>query len=65
LDEFRDMIKALHRAGSEVILDAVYNYTADGNGRGPTLSFKGVDNLTYYIMEVNRSSPYARSESTR
>ncbi len=51
LDEFRDMVKALHRAGIEVILDVVFNHTAEGNERGPTLSFKGIDNSTYYMLE--------------
>ena len=46
--EFKGMVKALHRAGIEVILDVVYNHTAEGNHLGPTLSFKGVDNLSYY-----------------
>ncbi|HTP27702.1 MAG TPA: alpha-amylase family glycosyl hydrolase, partial [Anaeromyxobacteraceae bacterium] len=44
LDEFRDMVKALHRAGLEVILDVVYNHTAEGDERGPTLSYRGLDN---------------------
>ena len=44
LDEFRDMVKALHRAGIEVILDVVFNHTAEGNHDGPTLSFRGLDN---------------------
>ena len=46
--EFKGMVKALHRAGIEVILDVVYNHTAEGDHRGPTLSFKGIDNLSYY-----------------
>jgi glycogen operon protein len=53
LDEFRDMVKALHRAGIEVILDVVFNHTAEGSQEGPTLSFKGLDNQTYYILEPN------------
>jgi len=55
LDEFRDMVKALHRAGIEIILDVVFNHTAEGNHTGPTLSFKGIDNATYYILEQDRS----------
>jgi isoamylase len=51
VDEFRDMVKALHRAGIEVILDVVFNHTAEGDHRGPTLSFRGIDNPTYYILE--------------
>jgi glycogen operon protein len=45
------MVKALHRAGIEVILDVVFNHTAEGNERGPTLCFRGIDNPTYYILE--------------
>ena len=55
VDEFRDMVKALHRAGIEVILDVVFNHTAEGDHRGPTLSFRGLDNSTYYILEPDRS----------
>ena len=51
VDEFRDMVKALHRAGIEVILDVVYNHTAEGNEQGPTLCFRGLDNDAYYILE--------------
>jgi glycogen operon protein len=50
LDEFRDMVKALHRAGIEVILDVVYNHTAEGGADGPTLSLRGLANETYYIL---------------
>jgi glycogen operon protein len=52
VDEFRDMVKALHRAGIEVILDVVFNHTAEGDQRGPTLCFRGIDNPTYYILEA-------------
>jgi glycogen operon protein len=48
--EFKDMVKALHRAGIEVILDVVYNHTAEGNENGPTLSFRGLDNPAYYRL---------------
>jgi isoamylase len=48
--EFKGMVKALHRAGIEVILDVVYNHTAEGNHLGPMLSFKGVDNRSYYRL---------------
>jgi glycogen operon protein len=51
LDEFRDMVKALHDAGIEVILDVVFNHTSEGNERGPTLSFRGIDNTIYYLLE--------------
>jgi isoamylase len=58
VNEFRDMVKALHRAGIEVILDVVFNHTAEGDERGPTLSFRGIDNPTYYILEEG-SARYA------
>jgi glycogen operon protein len=51
VNEFRDMVKALHRAGIEVILDVVFNHTAEGGHDGPTLSFRGIDNPNYYILE--------------
>jgi glycogen operon protein len=56
VDEFRDMVKALHRAGIEVILDVVYNHTAEGNQDGPTLCYRGIDNAVYYILEPDRRS---------
>ena len=59
VDEFRDMVKALHRAGIEVILDVVYNHTAEGNQNGPTLSYRGLDNPEYYILEQEDLSRYA------
>jgi isoamylase len=55
VDEFRDMVKALHRAGIEVILDVVFNHTAEGSHEGPTLSFRGLGNSAYYILEPDRS----------
>ncbi|MET9198124.1 glycogen debranching protein GlgX [Streptomyces olivaceus] len=48
--EFKSMVKTLHEAGLEVILDVVYNHTAEGNERGPTLSFRGIDNASYYRL---------------
>ncbi|MDO6390418.1 glycogen debranching protein GlgX [Pontibacter sp. BT731] len=48
--EFKNMVKALHKAGIEVIMDVVYNHTGEGNHMGPTLSFRGVDNASYYRM---------------
>ena len=48
--EFKGMVKALHGAGIEVILDVVYNHTAEGNHLGPMLSFRGVDNASYYRL---------------
>lgn len=50
VNEFKHMVKALHQAGIEVILDVVYNHTAEGNHLGPTLSFKGIDNANYYRL---------------
>jgi glycogen operon protein len=63
VDEFRDMVKALHRAGLEVILDVVFNHTGEGDERGPTLSFRGLDNPTYYILEDDRAR-YANYSGT-
>jgi glycogen operon protein len=63
VDEFRDMVKALHRADLEVILDVVFNHTAEGDHRGPTLSFRGLDNTTYYILEGDRAR-YANYSGT-
>jgi glycogen operon protein len=51
LDEFRAMVKALHRADIELILDVVYNHTAEGNEKGPTFCFRGLENNFYYILE--------------
>ncbi len=50
MTEFRDMVKALHKAGIEVILDVVFNHTDEGNHQGPTFSFRGFDNLNYYYL---------------
>jgi isoamylase len=55
VDEFRDMVKALHRAGIEVVLDVVCNHTTEGDQRGPTVSFRGIDHPTYYILEEGGS----------
>ncbi|WP_299836440.1 glycogen debranching protein GlgX [uncultured Jannaschia sp.] len=58
LDEFRVMVRRLHDAGIEVILDVVYNHTAEGNQMGPTLSFRGIDNASYYILGDDRRYYY-------
>ena len=55
LDEFRDMVKALHKAGIEVILDVVFNHTAEGNESGSTFCYRGIDNSIYYILEDDKS----------
>ena len=55
LDEFRDLVKAFHRAGIEVILDVVFNHTAEGNHEGPTICFRGLENSVYYTLESDRS----------
>jgi glycogen operon protein len=52
--EFKEMVKALHKAGIEVILDVVYNHTAEGNHMGPTLSFRGIDNASYYRLTEDK-----------
>ena len=53
-NEFKTMVKHLHEAGLEVVLDVVYNHTAEGNHLGPTLSFKGIDNASYYRLAEDR-----------
>jgi isoamylase len=55
LDEFRDMVKALHRAGLEVILDVVFNHTTEGRADGPTLCYRGLANDFYYILDEEKS----------
>jgi isoamylase len=54
VNEFRDMVKALHKAGIEIILDVVFNHSAEGNHNGPTFSFRGFENRAYYILEANQ-----------
>ncbi|MBQ2822679.1 MAG: glycogen debranching protein GlgX [Thermoguttaceae bacterium] len=56
--EFKEMVLALHQAGIEVILDVVFNHTAEGNEFGPTLSFKGLENSVYYILEKHDRSRF-------
>lgn len=56
--EFKEMVRALHREGIEVILDVVYNHTAEGNHLGPTLSYKGIDNPTYYRLDPHNRRYY-------
>lgn len=51
VDEFRQLVQALHDAGMEVILDVVFNHTSEGNERGPTLCFRGIDNAIYYLLD--------------
>src|SRR5262249_20678751 len=54
LNEFKAMVRDLHAAELEVILDVVYNHTAEGDQKGPTLSLRGIDNLAYYRLAANR-----------
>ncbi|HYK91410.1 MAG TPA: glycogen debranching protein GlgX [Acidobacteriota bacterium] len=58
VEEFKTMVRELHRAGIEVILDVVYNHTAEGSELGPTLSFRGIDNPTYYCLTGTPNEPY-------
>ena len=58
VQEFRDMVRAVHDAGIEVTIDVVYNHTGESNEHGPTLSFRGLDNLAYYSVEPDDSSNY-------
>jgi glycogen operon protein len=61
--EFREMVKALHRAGIEVILDVVYNHTAEGDERGPTFCFRGLEDQAYYLLEQD-SQRYSNFSGT-
>ncbi len=58
VNEFRDLVKALHRAGLEVILDVVFNHTDEGNELGPTESFRGIDNRTFYVLDPGNPAVY-------
>jgi isoamylase len=62
--EFKEMVKALHRAGIEVLIDVVYNHTAEGSELGPTLSFKGIDNATYYKLVPDEPRYYMNYSGT-
>jgi isoamylase len=64
LREFKEMVARLHEAGLEVILDVVYNHTAEGNERGPTLSFKGIDNASYYRLLPDQKRYYINDTGT-
>ena len=64
VNEFKSMVKAYHRAGMEVILDVVYNHTAEGNHMGPTLSFKGIDNASYYRLVEGDQQHYFDTTGT-
>ena len=64
LREFKEMVSKLHGAGLEVILDVVYNHTAEGNERGPTLSFKGIDNASYYRLLPDKKRYYINDTGT-
>ena len=64
LREFKEMVASFHDAGLEVILDVVYNHTAEGNERGPTLSFKGIDNASYYRLMPDEKRFYINDTGT-
>jgi isoamylase len=64
LREFKEMVARLHEGGLEVILDVVYNHTAEGNERGPTLSFKGIDNRSYYRLLQDNPRYYINDTGT-
>ena len=64
VNEFKSMVKAYHNAGMEIILDVVYNHTAEGNHMGPTLSFKGIDNQQYYRLVDNSPRHYFDTTGT-
>ena len=63
-NEFKQMVKELHRAGIEVILDVVYNHTCEGDQHGPTYSFKGIDSSTFYMMTGDAEHPFANYSGT-
>jgi glycogen operon protein len=63
-DEFRTMVKALHAAGIEVLIDVVFNHTTEGDERGPCYSFKGIDNSSYYITSQNPRHPFLNYSGT-
>ena len=62
--EFKEMVTHLHEAGLEVILDVVYNHTAEGNEQGPTLSMRGIDNATYYRLQADDKRYYINDSGT-
>src|SRR4029079_15627649 len=64
VQEFKNMVRRLHDAGLEVILDVVYNHTAEGNERGPTFSFKGIDNASYYRLIPDQKRYYINDTGT-
>jgi isoamylase len=64
VQEFKDMVRTLHQAGIEVILDVVYNHTAEGNHLGPTLSFRGIDNAAYYRLDDRDRRHYLDTTGT-
>ncbi|MCB0553876.1 MAG: glycogen debranching protein GlgX [Phaeodactylibacter sp.] len=64
INEFRDMVKALHKAGIEVILDVVFNHTAEGDENGPTLSLKGIENRAYYLLEKDNFHRFSNFSGT-
>jgi isoamylase len=63
-EEFRALVRALHEADMEVVIDVVYNHTAEGDHRGPTYSLKGIDNSTYYLLTRDAERPYANYSGT-
>ncbi|MNZ20091.1 Glycogen debranching enzyme [compost metagenome] len=64
ISEFKEMVAHLHEAGIEVILDVVYNHTAEGNELGPTLSMRGIDNVSYYRLQANDRRHYVNDSGT-
>ncbi|HEX9434932.1 MAG TPA: glycogen debranching protein GlgX [Burkholderiales bacterium] len=64
LQEFKEMVARFHDAGLEVVIDVVYNHTAEGNERGPTLSFKGIDNASYYRLIPDKRRYYINDAGT-
>lgn len=64
IKEFKYMVRELHKAGIEIVLDVVYNHTTEGNSYGPVYSYKGIDNSTYYLIHENLDRPYFNYSGT-
>jgi len=64
INEFKTMVRELHKAGIEVILDVVYNHTSEGDRNGPVFSYKGIDNSTYYLINKDLDRPYFNYSGT-
>ena len=64
-DELKTLVKELHKNGIEVMLDVVFNHTAEGNENGPDISFRGIDNKTYYMLTPKATTSTSAARATR